>query len=148
MRERADVVLKRRYVQQRLIPNAMEPRAVVVTPLAASGEYTVYSATQIPHILADYARRRHRHPRVQTARDRPRRRRRLLAPASGVRRGGPRPTVARRLGWPCEWTESRSEGYLATHHGRGMIQDIEIAATSEGRLLGLKFTSSPTWAPI
>ncbi len=51
VRERAEVVLERRYHQQRLIPNAMEPRSVVVTPLAASGEYTVYSATQIPHIL-------------------------------------------------------------------------------------------------
>lgn len=51
VRQRAEVTLKRRYHQQRLIPNAMEPRAVVVTPLAASGEYTLYSATQIPHIV-------------------------------------------------------------------------------------------------
>ncbi|HEY6744913.1 MAG TPA: molybdopterin cofactor-binding domain-containing protein, partial [Mycobacteriales bacterium] len=45
------VVVKRRYIQQRLIPAAMEPRAVVVEPLTEGDEYTVYSATQIPHIL-------------------------------------------------------------------------------------------------
>ena len=47
----AEVVVERRYVNQRLIPTAMEPRAVVVAPIAAADEYTVYSATQIPHIL-------------------------------------------------------------------------------------------------
>ncbi|MEU5479439.1 xanthine dehydrogenase family protein molybdopterin-binding subunit [Streptomyces mirabilis] len=138
VRERADVVLKRRYVQQRLIPNAMEPRAVVVTPLAASGEYTVYSATQIPHIL-----------RIMLAvvTGIPEQKLRVIAPDVGGGFGSKLQvygeealalTVARRLGRPVKWTESRSEGYLATHHGRGMIQDVEISATSEGRLLGLK----------
>ena len=47
---RADVVVRRRYTQQRLIPNAMEPRAVVATPPAASDEYTLYSSTQVPHV--------------------------------------------------------------------------------------------------
>src|SRR5262245_8191150 len=44
----AEVVIKRRYVQQRLIPSFMEPRSVIVDP--SGGEWTVYSATQIPHI--------------------------------------------------------------------------------------------------
>ena len=49
--ERADVVVKERYIQQRLIPNAIEPRAVVVQREPGhSGSYLVYSATQIPHI--------------------------------------------------------------------------------------------------
>ncbi|MGW3495380.1 xanthine dehydrogenase family protein molybdopterin-binding subunit [Streptomyces sp. NPDC001020] len=138
VKERADVVLKRRYVQQRLIPNAMEPRAVVVAPLAASGEYTVHSATQIPHIL-----------RIMLAMVTgvPEHKLRVIAPDVGGGFGSKLQvygeeaialTVARRLGRPVKWTESRSEGYLATHHGRGMIQDVEIAATREGRLLGLK----------
>ena len=45
------VVVKRRFRQQRLLPTPMEPRGVVVAPIAAADEYTVYSATQIPHIL-------------------------------------------------------------------------------------------------
>ena len=40
-----------RYVQQRLIPMAMEPRGVAVVPGVYGGDITVYSATQIPHIL-------------------------------------------------------------------------------------------------
>ncbi|WP_406310865.1 xanthine dehydrogenase family protein molybdopterin-binding subunit [Streptomyces thermoviolaceus] len=138
VRQRADVVLTRRYEQQRLIPNAMEPRAVVVTPLAASGEYTVYSATQIPHILRVM---------LSTVTGVPEHKLRVVAPDVGGGFGSKLQVygeeavalaVARKLGRPVKWTESRSEGYLATHHGRGMIQDIEIAATREGRLLGLK----------
>ncbi|ALV53686.1 xanthine dehydrogenase family protein molybdopterin-binding subunit [Streptomyces althioticus] len=138
VRERAEVVLRRRYHQQRLIPNAMEPRSVVVTPLSASGEYTVYSATQIPHIL-----------RVMLAMVTgiPEHKLRVVAPDVGGGFGSKLQVygeeaialaVARRLGRPVKWTESRSEGYLATHHGRGMIQDVEIAADRDGRLRGLK----------
>ncbi|MEU6478718.1 molybdopterin cofactor-binding domain-containing protein [Streptomyces sp. NPDC047017] len=138
VRARADVVVRRRYRQQRLIPNAMEPRAVVVTPLAASGEYTVYSATQIPHILRIM---------LSVVTGVPEHKLRVVAPDVGGGFGSKLQVygeeaialaVARRLGRPVKWTESRSEGYLATHHGRGMIQDVEIAATREGRLLGLK----------
>ncbi|MES5817455.1 molybdopterin cofactor-binding domain-containing protein [Streptomyces sp. RG80] len=138
VRERAEVTLKRRYVHQRLIPNAMEPRGVVVTPLAASDEYTLHSSTQIPHIL-----------RIMLAvvTGIPEHKLRVIAPDVGGGFGSKLQvygeeaialTVARRLGRPVKWTESRSEGYLATHHGRGMIQDIEIAANRDGKLLGLK----------
>lgn len=137
-RGRADVVVRRRFRQQRLIPNAMEPRAVVVTPLTASGEYTVHSATQVPHIL-----------RVMLAMVTgiPEQKLRVVAPDVGGGFGSKLQVygeealalvVARRLGRPVKWTESRSEGYQATHHGRDQIQDVEIAATSEGKLLGLK----------
>ncbi|WP_247196386.1 xanthine dehydrogenase family protein molybdopterin-binding subunit [Streptomyces sp. GESEQ-35] len=138
VRERADVVLKRRYTQQRLIPNAMEPRAVVVTPLAASGEYTMYSSTQVPHIARLL---------LAMVTGIPEQKLRVIAPDVGGGFGSKLQVtgeealalvVARKLGRPVKWTESRSENYLATHHGRGQIQDIEIAATRDGKLLGLK----------
>ncbi|MGZ4736105.1 MAG: xanthine dehydrogenase family protein molybdopterin-binding subunit, partial [Acidimicrobiia bacterium] len=44
-------VVSERYLQQRLIPMAMEPRGVVVQPEPFGGNVTVYSSTQIPHIL-------------------------------------------------------------------------------------------------
>lgn len=44
----ADVVVTRRFVNQRLIPCPMEPRAVVAAPMGTSGELTVWSSTQIP----------------------------------------------------------------------------------------------------
>ncbi len=45
----APVVIERNYRQQRLIPCAMEPRAVVCPPIG--DEYTLWSSTQIPHVL-------------------------------------------------------------------------------------------------
>ncbi|PZS05403.1 MAG: carbon monoxide dehydrogenase [Pseudonocardiales bacterium] len=133
----ADIVFKRRYVQQRLIPTAMEPRAVVVEPLAAAEEFTVYSTTQIPHIL-----------RVMLALTVgiPEQKLRVIAPDVGGGFGSKLNVyaeevialvLAKRLGRPVKWTESRSEGYQATIHGRDQIQDIEIAATKDGKLLGL-----------
>ena len=46
--------------------------------------------------------------------------------------------LANRLGRPIKWTESRSENMVATHHGRDQIQFIEMAATREGKILGMK----------
>ena len=82
------------------------------------------------------------HPRHQRGQDpggRPRRRRRLRLQAERLRRGVRSAlAVARRLGLPVKWTEERSEGYLATIHGRDVIQDMEVAATEEGKTLGFR----------
>src|SRR5438552_3027829 len=43
-----------------------------------------------------------------------------------------------RLGRPVKWIEERSESALATHHGRDMIQEISLAATSEGTVTGVR----------
>ena len=132
------VVVKRRFVQQRLLPTPMEPRAVVVAPIAAADDYTVYSATQIPHIL-----------RVMLALTTgiPEHKIRVIAPDVGGGFGCKLNVyaeevlclvVAKKLGRPVKWTESRSEHYQATVHGRDQVQDIEIAARKDGTLLGLK----------
>ncbi len=135
---RADVVVRRRFIQQRLIPMAMEPRAVVVAPIAAAGEYTIWSTTQIPHIL-----------RVMLALTTgiPEHKLRVIAPDVGGGFGSKLDVyaeevialiVARKLGRPVKWCESRSEGNQATIHGRDQIQDVEIAAKADGTMLGLK----------
>jgi len=132
------VVVRRRFIQQRLLPTAMEPRAVVVAPIAAADEFTVYSATQVPHIL-----------RVMLALTTgiPEHKLRVIAPDVGGGFGSKLDVyaeevlalvVARKLGRPIKWTESRSENYQATIHGRDQIQDIEIAASKDGTILGLK----------
>jgi carbon-monoxide dehydrogenase large subunit len=134
----ADVVVSRRFIQQRLLPSAMEPRAVVVAPIAAADEYTVYSSTQIPHVL-----------RVMLALTTgiPEHKLRVITPDVGGGFGSKLNVyaeevialiLAKKLGRPVRWTESRSEGYQATIHGRDQIQDIEIAARSDGKVLGLK----------
>ena len=79
---RADgIVIEREYRQQRLIPAFMEPRSVVVDPTGE--QITMWSATQIPHILRFAAGRDDRRPRVQDPGHRPRRRRRLRRQAPG-----------------------------------------------------------------
>ena len=55
--------------------------------------------------------------------------------------------MARRLGKPVKWTETRSESLMTAHHGRDQIQYIDIAADREGNIKGLAAGSSPTWAP-
>ena len=45
--------------------------------------------------------------------------------------------IARKLGRPVKWCESRSEGNLAVHHGRDQLQRIRVAADSDGRIRGL-----------
>ena len=134
----AEVVVERRYRQQRLIPTAMEPRAVVVAPVAAADDYTVYSATQIPHILRVM---------LSLVTGIPEQKVRVVAPDVGGGFGSKLNVyaeevvalmVAKKLGRPVKWTETRSEGYQATIHGRDQIQDIAVAADRDGRIRGLK----------
>ena len=90
-----------RYVQQRLIPTAMEPRGVAVVPQPFGGEFTLYSATQIPHILKVMLAVTAGIPEQKLRVDRPGGRRRLRLEAQRVRRGAHRPRpgpAARRAG--------------------------------------------------
>ncbi|GAA4096472.1 xanthine dehydrogenase family protein molybdopterin-binding subunit [Nonomuraea soli] len=132
----APVVIDRTYVQQRLIPTAMEPRAVVCTTDGQS--FTMWSATQIPHILRFLLAATTGIPEHMI---------RVIAPDVGGGFGSKLQVtaeevlcllLARRLGKPVKWTESRSEGNLTVHHGRDQIQHIMIAAEGDGRIRGIK----------
>jgi carbon-monoxide dehydrogenase large subunit len=129
------IVLKRRFRQQRLIPAFMEPRSVVVDP---SGEQlTMYSSTQVPHILRTM---------TTVTLGVPESKLRVIAPDVGGGFGGKIGVVpeemlcvvlAQKLGKPVKWTETRSESLLAAHHGRDQIQDITITAKRDGTVTGL-----------
>src|ERR1700760_500056 len=130
----APVVIERTYRQQRLIPSAMEPRAVVCS--CVGGEFTLWSATQIPHVL-----------RVMLAlvTGVPEQNIRVIAPDVGGGFGSKLQVtaeevlavlIARKLGRPVKWTESRSEGNMTVHHGRDQWQRLRIAADSDGRIRG------------
>src|SRR5919198_2304249 len=134
----APVVVKQRYYHPRLIPNAIEPRGVVVQPYPMTGEITMWSSTQIPHILRTLFALTLNIPESKF---------RVVAPDVGGGFGskldvyaeeGICLAVARKLGVPVKWIEERSEGYVATLHGRDVIQDMEVAATEEGKLLGVR----------
>jgi aerobic carbon-monoxide dehydrogenase large subunit len=131
----APVVIERTFRQQRLIPCAMEPRSVVAT--CVGDEFTIWSATQIPHIL-----------RLMLAlvTGIPEQSIRVIAPDVGGGFGSKLQVTAeevlavlvtRKLGRPVKWTESRSEGNMTVHHGRDQWQRIRIAADADGRLRGL-----------
>ncbi|MGB7449491.1 MAG: xanthine dehydrogenase family protein molybdopterin-binding subunit [Ornithinimicrobium sp.] len=132
----AEVLIEREYRQQRLIPAFMEPRSVVVDP--TSEQYTMWSATQVPHIL-----------RVMMALTLgvPESKIRVIAPDVGGGFGGklqmtPEEVItflaARHTGKPCKWTETRSESLLSGHHGRDQWQKLTLSATRDGIVKGLK----------
>jgi carbon-monoxide dehydrogenase large subunit len=131
----APIILERTYRQQRLIPAAMEPRAVVAS--GVGGEFTLWSATQVPHIL-----------RVMLAlvTGIGEQNLRVIAPDVGGGFGSKLQVTAeevltllitRKLGRPVKWTESRSEGNMTVHHGRDQWQYIKVAADNDGRIRGL-----------
>jgi carbon-monoxide dehydrogenase large subunit len=134
----ADVVVKERYRQQRLVPNAMEPRAVVAESIGSTGELTLTTTSQIPHVLRTT---------LSGVLGMPEAKLRVIAPDVGGGFGSKLDVyaeealclaLARRLGRPIKWVEERSEGFLATIHGRDVVQDIELAATSEGKITGVR----------
>jgi aerobic carbon-monoxide dehydrogenase large subunit len=131
----APVVIERNYRQQRLIPCAMEPRSVVSSWVG--DDVTLWSATQIPHVLR-FALAAFFGIPEQTIR--------VIAPDVGGGFGSKLQVTAeevlavqisRKLGRPVKWTESRSEGNQTVHHGRDQWQRIRIAADADGRLRGL-----------
>jgi carbon-monoxide dehydrogenase large subunit len=134
----AAVVVKERYRQNRLIPNAIEPRAVVVNLVPAAGEFTMWSTTQVPHIARVLLSGLCGIPEAKL---------RVVAPDVGGGFGSKLNVyaeealalaIARRLGRAVKWTETRSEGYLATIHGRDVWQEIELAATAEGKITAVR----------
>jgi carbon-monoxide dehydrogenase large subunit len=134
----APVVVSERYWHPRLIPNAIEPRGLVVQPAPAQGEFTLWSATQIPHILK---------VTLALSLGIPETKLRVIAPDVGGGFGSKLNVyaeeaiglaVARRLGVPVKWIEERTENYVATIHGRGVLQDMEVAATEDGKVIAVR----------
>ena len=131
-------VVKERYIQQRLIPSAMEPRGVLVVPAPFGGDYTVYSATQIPHILKVMLALGLGISETNL---------RVVAPAVGGGFGSKLNVyaeevlcvaLARRFKKPVRWTEERTENAQATIQGRGQIQHIELAADENGKVTAVR----------
>jgi carbon-monoxide dehydrogenase large subunit len=130
------ILIEREYRQQRLIPAFMEPRSVVCDPTGE--QLTLWSATQIPHIV--------RFALAATI-GLPESKIRVIAPDVGGGFGGklqvtPEEWIAvaaaRKLGKPVKYTETRSESLMAGHHGRDQWQKLTLAAEKDGTVTGLK----------
>ena len=133
----ADHIIKLRVLNNRLIPTCMETRAIVAVP-NADGTLTVYIPSQVPHM--------HRRWIAETT-GIPEHLLRVVAPDIGGGFGAKMhlypeellcPFLARLLGSPVKWWESRSESHQSTCHGRAHTETIEIAARNDGKILGLR----------
>jgi carbon-monoxide dehydrogenase large subunit len=134
----ADVVISQRMVNQRLVPNAIEPRGVVAHFEPGKDAMTIWSSTQNPHILRTMIA-----AMTGMGQDRVR----AIAPEVGGGFGCKiniyaeeyvAAVITKKLGIPVKWVEDRSEAFVATTHGRDIIGYIDLAAARDGKVLGLK----------
>jgi carbon-monoxide dehydrogenase large subunit len=132
----ADVVVKARFVNQRLAPVPMEPTAILAIP--DGDRLTLCVPCQAPFWIRD---------EIADALDMDRDRVRVIAPAVGGGFGAKGATypehlvvaaLARRLDRPVRYIESRSENLLAMTHGRAQVQEVELGAKRDGTLTGLR----------
>jgi carbon-monoxide dehydrogenase large subunit len=134
----AEVTVKQRLINQRLVPNAMETRGAIAQYHQANGDLTIWVTSQNPHI--------HR-VLMSGVLGIPEHHLRVIAPEVGGGFGSkihhyPEEAVvgflAKMLLRPVKWSEDRRENYVATIHGRDHITDIEIAAKHDGTILGIR----------
>jgi carbon-monoxide dehydrogenase large subunit len=135
---RADRVIKHRLYHQRLTPMPIEPRGVVASYNAGDGTLTVWTATQVPHLIRTLL------PGMIGV---PENKLRIIAPEVGGGFGAklnvyPEEALvahlAMRLNAPVKWIESRRENAASTIHGRDQIGDYEVAVKNDGTILGIR----------
>src|SRR5438309_10436955 len=136
--KKADRVVKQRMINQRLAPIAMEARAVLAEYLPGENRLTVWSSTQIPHLLKTQISLLVGLPETAV---------RVIAPEVGGGFGsklnvygeeGVVPWLAMKTGRPGKWNEGRGEKFMATIHGRDTINYVELALKKDGTILGLR----------
>lgn len=136
--KQADKVVKIRMKNQRLIPVAMEGRAVLAQYDPGDERLTLWSASQIPHLLRTQMAAMLGIPEYNVY---------VTVPEVGGGFGSKLNVYAEealachlavKLGRPVKWTEGRRENFQDTIHGRDQICEMELALKRDGRLLGLR----------
>jgi carbon-monoxide dehydrogenase large subunit len=132
------IVVKERIVNQRLAPAPMETRGVVADFRKADRSLTVWSSSQIPHLLRNLLAGQLGLPQHQVH---------VIVPEVG---GGfgcklnvyPEESLAAfasmKLGHPVKWIEDRSENLAVTIHGRDQVDYLEVAANKDGKVTAMK----------
>jgi carbon-monoxide dehydrogenase large subunit len=134
----ADYILKDRFTTGRVTASSIENRGCIAIFDPGTEDLTLYTSTQIPHLLRTGLADILRYPENKI---------RVIAPDVG---GGfgmkahlfPEEAVvclaAMKLKRPVKWIETRSENLSASTHGRGQTLDIEMAFNADGTVRGLK----------
>ena len=136
---KADKVVKLDLVNNRLIPNAMEPRAAIGDYNPSSEELTLYTASQNPHlsrlILSAFNAV---HPEHKF---------RVVAPDVGGGFGSKINAYAedvvvawasKKIERPVKWVAERTESFLSDNHGRDHLTHVELAFKNDGKITGIK----------
>lgn len=136
---RAHRVVALDLVNNRMIPNAIEPRAAVGEHDRATGDYTLHTTSQNPHLT--------RLLLGAFSLGIPEHKLRVVAPDVGGGFGSKIPHyaeevlvlwAARRVGRPVKWTAQRSESFVSDAHGRDHLTHAELALAQDGTFLGLR----------
>ncbi len=136
----ADHIVSQRIDHQRLVPNPMETRGVLAQYTRGKDQLTLWSSTQIPHLLRT---------QLSIMLDMAENHVRVIAPEVGGGFGCKLNVyaeealighLAKQLDQPVKWIESRRENFLHTIHGRDQVGQVELAVNSDGAILGLKYT--------
>lgn len=136
--KKADRIISQRIVHQRLTPMAIEPRACVASYHAGEGSLTLWTSTQVPHLVRTLLP-----GMIGVAENKIR----IVAPEVGGGFGSKLNVYAEealishlaiRLGAPVKWAESRRENAAATIHGRDQIGYYDVAVNRDGTILGIK----------
>ena len=134
----ADVVVRGRFVNQRVAPVPVETHAVLVVPDPDNRGLQVWVSSQTPFQVRDTIAEAlgiEEHQVHTRSLD--------VGGGFGAKAGTHLEEVvvaaaARKLRRPVKWMETRSENMIAMTHGRGQVQDVEIGATRDGKLVGLR----------
>ncbi len=136
--EGAEVVVKGRFVNQRVAPVPLETHAFLAVPDADGRGLQVWASSQQAHaardVIADMLGLEEPEVRLLSL---------DVGGGFGAKAGCQLECVAvaaaaRRLGRPVRWMETRSENMVAMTHGRGQVQEVELGATRDGKLVGLR----------
>jgi carbon-monoxide dehydrogenase large subunit len=133
----AEVVVRGRFVNQRLAPVPIEANAIVAEP-DGEGGLTMWTSTQVPFEVRT---------QVAAALGLPDAKVRVVAGDVGGAFGAKLMTypeqsviaaVAMKVKRPVRWFEYRTENMVAMTHGRGLVQNVALGARSDGTLVGME----------
>lgn len=136
----ADRVVSQKMAHQRLAPVSLEPRGVLASYWPGEQQLTLWSSTQIPHLMRTQVALMLRIPENRL---------RVVTPEVGGGFGSKLNVyaeeallgfIAMKLHRPVKWIETRRENLAATIHGRAQSGTIEVAVKNDGTLLGLRYT--------